>query len=184
LRFNFLQTRAGSLYERLRNMKIDEATRTALTALSIAVGIILFSSGIEQVRLAQARASMHDANERLHADELRMSTLHEATDTVTKLARIARSVRAIQQSGARKAAELMELADRLPEHLWLTSLHQDGTEFLMQGNARSYAIVGDAMERLANARMVSNPELLSSSIRDNLYPAEVEYELRLQERTQ
>jgi hypothetical protein len=184
LRFNFLQTSAGSLYERLRNIEIDKATRTAVTALSVVVSIILFSSGIEQVRLAQARASTHDATERLHEDELRMSTLHEATDTVTKLARIARSVRAIQQSGERKAAELTEIADRLPEHLWLTALHQDGTEFLMQGNARSYTIIGDTMERLANARMVSNPILISSGIRDNLHPAEVEYELRLQERIQ
>jgi Tfp pilus assembly protein PilN len=170
------------LYERCRNIEVDEATRGALTALSIAVGIIIFSSGIEQVRLAQARASTHDATERLREDELRMSSLREASDTVTKLARIARNVHAIQQSGERKAAELTEIANRLPEHLWLTALHQDGTEFLIQGSARSYAIVGDAMERLANARMVSNPTLLSSGIRDNLHPDEVEYELRLQER--
>jgi Tfp pilus assembly protein PilN len=164
-------------------MEIDAHTRRAFALFMIVLGVAVFTGGVEQVRLSQARAVERDRSARLQNDERRMLDLRTASQTVTKLSNTAAKVRATQHSGDREEAELAEIAASLPEHLWLTTVHQDASGLLIRGGARSFALIGEAMERLARARMVSSPTLLSSEMHDNLHPDVLEYEMRLQERT-
>ena len=181
-RFNFLEPSRRSPIDRLRDIEIDAHMRRAFAVFIAALGVAVFAGGVEQVRLSQAHAIERDRSARLENDERRMLNLRAASNTVAKLSSVAAKVRATQHSGDREAAELTEIAASLPEHLWLTAVHQDASGLVIRGGARSFALIGNAMERLARARMVSAPALLSSEVRDNLHPDVLEYEVRLQER--
>jgi Tfp pilus assembly protein PilN len=181
MRFNFLQPKQLSPLDRLRNIEIDARMRKAFALGVIMIGVAVFAGGVEQVRLSQARAIERDRTARLQNDEQRMVDLRAASDTVARLSAVAASVRATQRSGERKAAELTEIAASLPEHLWLTSIRQDASGLVIHGGARSYALIGDAMERLSRGRTANAPVLLSSGVRDNLHPDSLDYEIRLQE---
>lgn len=183
IRFNFLEPSRRSPIDRLRDIEIDAHMRRAFAVFIATLGLLVFAGGVEQARLSQSRAIERDRSARLENDERRMLDLRSASDTVAKLSAVAANVRAVQRSGDHKAAELTEIAAGLPEHLWLTAIHQDASGLVIRGGARSYALIGDAMERLARARMVSAPVLLTSGVRDNLHPDSLEYEVRLQERT-
>lgn len=184
MRFTFLQPARRSLLDRLREIEIDARMRRAITIFTITIGVVVFAEGVEQVRLSQAHAIERDRIANLQNDELRMVDLRIAANAVAKLSSAAASVRATQLSGDRKAEELSEIAASLPEHLWLTSIHEDVSGLILRGGARSYALVGDAMEHLAHGRTTNSPVLVSSGVRDNLHPDVLEYEVRLQEYAQ
>jgi Tfp pilus assembly protein PilN len=180
-RFTFLQSPERSLLERLREIDIDRPTRKALSILSVAVGLLVFGCGVEQIRLAQAHALERDSSALLRQDERSILAMRAAAETVAKLATLAHSVRDIHQSGERKAAELTEIAARLPEHVWLTSIREDQEGLLIQGGAQSYARVGLAMSNLERAERVRTPILISSSMLDALHPDAIAYEMHLEE---
>jgi Tfp pilus assembly protein PilN len=181
MRFTFLQTPGRSFIDRLREIKLDPYARKALATLSMAVGVAVLACGTEQMRVVQARTVEHEKFQRLAEDERKISVLRNAVKTVTELSHIAHGINAIRESGNHKASEVMEIADALPPHVWLTSLHQNNAEFILQGGARSYASVGNAMQNLADAHLVHTPTLISSGIRDNLHADTLHYEIHLQE---
>jgi hypothetical protein len=150
--------------------------------LSLTIGAIVFAEGAELARLAQARALERLRTERLQNDERRMAGVRAAYDAVAKLSAAASLARATRRSGDRIASELAEIAASLPPHLWLTALHQDADGTTLDGEAENYALIGDAMRRLAQANTVRNPVLVSSGMRDALRPDDVAYEIRVQER--
>jgi len=184
MRFTFLQPPRRSLLDRLGDIEIDARMRRALAILIVTIGIVVFAEGVEQIRLSQAHAMERDRIARLQNDERRMVDLRTAAEVVAKLSSAAASVRATQRSGDREAAELSEIAASLPDHLWLSSIHEDAAGILLRGGAKSYALIGDAMERLARGRTMNSPVLISSGVRDNLHPDVLEYEVRLQEHAQ
>jgi Tfp pilus assembly protein PilN len=184
MRFTFLRPARRSLLDRLRDIEIDSRMQRAVTIFIITVGVIVFADGIEQIRLSQAHVTEHDRIVRLESDERHMVELRAAADTVAKLSSAAASVRATQRSGDRKAAELSEIAASLPDHVWLTSIHESVSGLVLRGGARTYALIGEAMERLAHRRTANAPVLVSSGVRDNLHPDVLEYEVHLQEGAQ
>jgi Tfp pilus assembly protein PilN len=184
IRFNFLKTPGESPFARLRDLEFTQRTRHALVGLTMACALVIFADAIEQARLLHAHATATSNADRFATDQQAMAGLRTSEETVRKLSTLSHSVRDVQNSGTLRAAEFAEIGDRLPEHLWLTSIHQDPGGLLIDGGAQSYALVGEAMGRLEHARTVGNPILVSSGTLDASHPGEVDYEVHLQEHLQ
>jgi Tfp pilus assembly protein PilN len=184
IRFNFLKAPEPPLFARLRDLEITAHTRHALVGLAIACSLVLFTDAIEHARLLHAHA-VADANaDRLATDQQAMAGLRTSEETVQRLSALSQSVHDVQNSGTLRAAEFAEIGDRLPEHLWLTSIHQDPDGLIIEGGAQNYAVVGEAIGRLQHAKMVGNPILVSSGTLDMAHPGEVDYQVHLQEHLQ
>ncbi|HEY0799177.1 MAG TPA: PilN domain-containing protein [Candidatus Baltobacteraceae bacterium] len=184
IRFNFLRTSQHSFLDRARDLEVTTRTRQALVALTIVCAIIIFGDAIEQARLVQARGAASAISDRLDTDQQAMAGLRTSEETVHRLAALSQSVTAVQDSGTLRAAEFAEIGDRLPAHLWLTSIHQDHDGLIIDGGAQNYSVVGEAIGRLEHARTVGDPVLVSSGALDPAHPGLIDYEVRLQEREQ
>jgi Tfp pilus assembly protein PilN len=183
-RFNFLKTPEQSPLARLRDLEITPRTHRALVGLAIACSLVVLADAVEQARLMHAHTIANADADRFSTEQEAMAGLRTAQETVQKLSALARSVHEVQNSGTLRAAEFAEIGDRLPEHLWLTSIHQDQDGLIIDGGAQNYAVVGEAIGRLQHARMVGDPILVSSGTLDTAHPGEVDYEVHLQEHLQ
>ncbi|HTV72425.1 MAG TPA: PilN domain-containing protein [Candidatus Acidoferrales bacterium] len=184
IRFNFLKSPETPFLERLRDVEFTAQTRHALVGLAMACSLVIFADAIEQARLLHAHATATAVADRYATDEQEMAGLRTSEETVRKLSALAASVHTVQNSGTLRAAEFAEIGDRLPEHLWLTSIHQDADGLLIDGGAQSYALIGEAIGSLEHARTVGDPILVSSGTIDVAHPGEVDYEVHLQEHLQ
>lgn len=108
--------------------------------------------------------------------------MRASAQTVRKLSALQQKVSIIQNSGTLKALELTEIGNSLPEHAWLTSIHQDHDTLVIHGGAQSYAIVGEIMKNFARTRMLVSPMLFSSETLDPIHQHSVNYEIHVQER--
>lgn len=183
-KFNFLKAPGESPLERLRDIEVTAGTRRALVGLTLACSLVIFADGVEQARLLHAHAAERANADRFAGDQQDMAGLRSAEETVQKLSALARSIHEVQNSGTLRAAEFAEIGDRLPDHLWLTSIHQDQDGLVIDGGAQNYAVVGEAIGRLQHAKMVGDPILVSSGTLDTAHPRQVNYEVHLQEHLQ
>jgi Tfp pilus assembly protein PilN len=184
MRFNFLKSPEAPLVERLGDVEFTAHTRRALVGLAMACSLVIFTDAIEQARLLHARAAATAAADRYATDEQEMAGLRTSEEAVRKLSTLAQSVHNVQNSGTLRAAEFAEIGDRLPEHLWLTSIHPDPEGLLIDGGAQNYALVGVAIGRLEHAHTVGDPTLISSGTLDTAHPGQVDYEVHLAEHLQ
>ncbi len=182
-RFNFLAPPRRSLAELLTTLEILPTTPRARTRLAWTAAILLLASAVEGFRGMQTFTNEQGAIARLSSDERSMSDLRSAVNTLSTLSAAEHEIRAIQSSGTRKATELAEIGDRLPQNVGLLSIEESRGSFILHGIASNYEQIGASMERLTRSRNVDSPLLLSSNSVENQHVAAIDFSILLRERT-
>jgi Tfp pilus assembly protein PilN len=178
--FNFLESTPSSFRAKLSEFEFTGDARRALLGLLFVAALIAVATGIERLRLARAAGAADREEARLVQAGGSVRSLRASIETIERSSAVAGRVREIQSSGTRRARELAEVGARLPKHVWLTSLECSGGGATLKGGARDFEALAHAMARLAKARTLKAPMLVSSRLHD--LGSGVDFELRLAER--
>jgi len=166
IRFNYLRDSRNPL-ERIRRIEVTPRVRVALGALAFAVLAVAFGCVYAHVRLAQEIAASRDAADRAARDAVAVRGLRRSIATVADLDALAGEIRTIRRSGPTHGTRVVEIADLLPAHVWLTTLDDTQTTQAIGGETHDYTLLAETLRRLARARSVGNPLLTSSRRKDD-----------------
>lgn len=163
MRFDYLHPARPPTLTRVLDMRVPQRFHVALVAAGAAAAIVAGACSIEAYRLREAREMQAAYQQRYDAvnAQLRRSKLYG--DRVRAIAALDRRVRRISASGYADARMLAEIANRLPQHAWLTAIAHDASGLALQGQAKDLAVLSGVMRGLMAVNDVRTPSLLRAS---------------------
>jgi Tfp pilus assembly protein PilN len=163
MRFDYLHSARPLFFQRLLEVRVPGRLQNALLALGGSLAVIAGAWGIEAYRLGQAVRI--EAVYQQHFDEadreLKQTNIYY--DRVKALVDLDRRVHDIAASGDADARTLAEIANRLPEHAWLTGISHDASGLALNGRAKDLAVVSGVMQGLMRAKNLHSPTLVSAT---------------------
>jgi Tfp pilus assembly protein PilN len=122
--------------------------RSAVLACAAALALLATLWGVETARLRAAESVGAGYAEQLGAVALDVARVRALERDVQHLRELNDHVAAIQRSGTLRAGEIAALGNRLPEDVWLTSLHADRTALMLEGRSARLSTVGTTISQL------------------------------------
>lgn len=159
MHFNFLK---DALPVKLRSMRLaplEARVRVPVLALLSSLVVLLCAVFLLRQRLTVARAIGASDRAAIVQDERRLLDLRESLVVIRSLSAAAALVDRARMSGGNRALEFADIANHLPNNVWVTSIARDNNGVTIDGMAADYATLGTAMSSLANA-LASKPVLV------------------------
>jgi Tfp pilus assembly protein PilN len=101
-------------------------------------------------------------------------------DRVKALVDLDRRVHDIAASGDADARTLAEIANRLPQHAWLTGISHDAGGLALDGRAKDLGVVSGVMQGLMRAKHLHSPTLISATAdKEHGHYAGMKYEIHV-----
>jgi type IV pilus assembly protein PilN len=153
---NLLPHRAWALARKRKNFIISLAL-AALLGLVLAAGV--------RVWLGQQLSAQMSANSLLtieiSAVDKQLKEMSQVNEEMVKLRLRESTLQALQDERQLSAVWLQELAEHLPDGLYLTALKQDGDKVIVNGMARSDEQVFELLRQIASpGRWLAQAELI------------------------
>lgn len=181
MRFDYLHAEKPKIVQRLAQTRIPERFHTALLALAGAAAVVAGACAIDACRLAEALHMQAAYQERYDRAQLALTRSKVYYERVRALVAADLKMREIASSGDTDALMLAEIANRLPEHAWLTGIRHDSSGLSLVGRARDFSAVGQVMRGLMRSRHVANPLLIGTAIERERDPKSiVTYEIHVE----
>ena len=161
--FDYLRSARPELLRRLLEIRIPTRIHGALWATCGALVFVLGAWGIEAFRL---NASLDIEATYQHEYEISRRELAKTNvyySRIRSMIALDKRVRDITASGDEDAIRLAEIANSMPQHTWLTAISRDDTGITLDGNAQDLAALSRTVQRLARARELRNPTLVTAS---------------------
>lgn len=150
------------LLARLLEVRIPERFYSALLALAAAVIVVAGAWIIESYRLRDALSVQAVYQQRFDRTQEQLRAANVYNDRVRAVVALDRRVRGIAASGDADARTLAEIANRLPQHAWLTAISHDETGLTLEGRAKNLAVLGGVIHELMRAKHLHSPTLVSA----------------------
>jgi len=162
-----------------------DAVRGAFVAICSSSAITSVAWGIERYRLSMSLAIEAQYESTYARSSLQLAQTRGLFANVSRLAGLAQQVHAIQLSGDDEAKQLAEIGNRLPSHVWLTSLVDDGTAMSLSGRAADLGSLSRTVARLSRLSEGYSATLISATGDGPGHDvATLRYELRVEGGTQ
>ncbi|MBC5816228.1 MAG: PilN domain-containing protein [Candidatus Eremiobacteraeota bacterium] len=180
IRFDYLRSARPALVRRFSDLHVPPDLKGPLFAIAAAVTIVTTEWFIESYRLSVTLA--FEGSYRTQYDESRLQLAKTKVLYVglERVAGLAKEVHEIQASGDEEAMQFAEIGNRLPPHVWLTSISNDGTGISLSGKAIGLAALSRTFSGLAHTRHGYATTLVSANGDEHAAQAGIlHYELRL-----
>jgi len=177
--FNYLGEPA--LVDRLHAIRVPAALRAPLLALVSVAFIVLAWWGIELRNLSAAVNEERVASTRLEASRIDLARTKVLRIDLQAMLALDRQLRAIRLSGSQLGVRLADIANRIPQRAWLTSIAPVQGGMDINGRAEGMAALGDTIAALVSSTTVTNPTLIraSSDDRADIQLPTIAFELRV-----
>jgi len=153
---NLLPHRAWALARKRKNF-LTSLALAALLGLALAAAATLWFG--QQLSAQMSANSL--LNKEIAAVDKQLTEMAQLNDEMLKLGLRVSTLQALQDERKLLAAWLQELADDLPDGLYLTALKQDGDKVVVHGMARSDEQVFELLRQMASpARWLTQAELI------------------------
>ncbi len=163
MNFNYVRSARPDWVRGLAQTRIPHRLHGAICALSAAVIALCGAYGIETVRLCDAQSIAAAYQQRLDRSEAALRKSKIAYEQVKALTALDRRIGQIVSSGDRDAAQIAEIANALPDHVWLTGIQPEapGGGMTLEGKAANLRALSVTLRSLTAARRVADPTLTS-----------------------
>lgn len=161
--FDYLRGERATVLLRIIECRVPQRLHSSATALAIAVVVALGAWGIESYRLSSALAIQGLYETQFAGSERAVAQTRVRYRRLQERAALDRRIREIRTSGFLDAERLAEIANRLPAHMWLTSITRDSGGMLLEGSARSLASLSLAIDGLSRSTRLRNAVLVSAT---------------------
>lgn len=151
------------MVRRLLDVRLPDELKGAFFAIVSASAIISVAWGIESYRLRMSLAIEAQYESTYARSRLQLAQTKVLFANVSRLAGLAQQVHAIQLSGDDEAKQLAEIGNRLPSHVWLTSLVDDGTAMSLSGRAADLGSLSRTVARLSRLSEGYSATLISAT---------------------
>lgn len=162
--FDYANDARKHTFHKLLEVRVPRHLHGGFTALAGACAILAGASGIEAHRLRDAIELQSVYQTRFDASVRAVRRVNVYRERVRKEAVLARNVRAIAASGHAEARRLAAIAASVPRHAWLTAISGDGNATRLEGQARDWDALSEALRRFELAARASRPELVTASL--------------------
>lgn len=160
--FDYLHNERLPVVQRLIDRGIPDRLHAPLLAVMVALATASSAWAVEFYRLGAAVAverayqiRFQDSERELAATKIRYQGLDER-------AALDRRVLQIRASGGAEALRLADIANHLPGNTWVSAIGKDTSGIAVEGSSTDLRSLAETIERLARAREVRNPVLLSA----------------------
>ncbi|MDP9017366.1 MAG: PilN domain-containing protein [Candidatus Eremiobacteraeota bacterium] len=185
IQFDYIRTAKPAFLRRLFEVRVPVQLQAPLFALCAVLCIVSAAWMIEAGRLRAAAAVENAYRKQYDQSRFALSRTRVLYTRLEHLVSLANEVRSFQRSGDAEAARFANIGNRLPPHVWLTSIGNDGTGVAMTGKAGDLSALGATMLGLANATPRYLPVLISAAGDDRASRASIiHYELHLDSQPQ
>lgn len=148
-RINYVVTRGERLFGVALPRTVAPRLRRPLCALAGALLLVGALHGVQQLRLAgAARTAALDA-QRLAATDAAVRRVRAIENDVARLRALARRVDDVRRSGARHAATIAAIGNRVPGGAWLSAIRAEHGGFALEGRGARLSAVAATMAALA-----------------------------------
>ena len=159
-RFNFLSDSPPAFLEMLRFKHIPEGLRTALAATVTIAMVISVWWGVEVLQIRQAGEELRIEKARALASRADLAQMRVRRSEIERLLVLDRRIRQIRTSGAELSSRLADIANRVPNSAWLTSV-QDGEEGLeIDGDVKGLDGLSETVADLASSASAASVDLV------------------------
>jgi hypothetical protein len=161
--FDYLHAARPALLRRVMELRIPARVHNPLIALAGAILVVTGAWGIEAYRLQRALQLEARYRQRFEESRLEVARTRIMYGRLERLVALDRRINRIVRSGDDDARRLAEIANRLPERAWLTSISHDSTGIALEGRAEDLTVVSRTVGALAKSRVLRNPTLVDAS---------------------
>lgn len=181
MRFNYLRNAPPDAIDRLRSFRIAKPLQWPLAVIGTIAVTYLGAYVIFGVAIGAAHTLEAEAVMRLDASKAALAERQLERVRVDDLLAFDRRLRAIRTSGSRVSLRLADIANRVPEHAWLTTLSRTSSGIAIAGKSTGFPVVGTTMEGLMKSATLSAPTLIRANEEDHRHI--VVFEVHADERT-
>jgi hypothetical protein len=164
MQFDYLHGTRPAWMNALRRFSIPVHLVHGSYAIAAAAAIVAGSGLIERSRAIEAQTIESAYRQRYETSVRAVRAAHVYSERVASLVALDRQVGSIVASGDANAQRLAEIADRLPQHAWVTSISLDGKGAELEGRAKNFELVGRIVREFMRSRAVRNPVLTGAKI--------------------
>ena len=176
-RINYVVTRSERLLGVASPRAVALRLRRPLSGLGGALLLVGALHGAQCVRLGNAaRGTAFDAA-RLAATEAAAGRVHVVENDVVRLRALVRRVDDMRRSGARHAAAIAAIGNRIPNDAWLSAIRAEHGGFALEGRGTRLSAVAATMAALATLPQAGGTRLLD--VHGDRDRADVTYALAL-----
>lgn len=148
-RIDYVVTRGERLFGVAPPRTVPPRLRRPLGALAGALLLVGALHAVQDLRLAHAaRTAALDAR-RLAATDAAVGRVRAVETDLARLRGLVRRVDEIQRSGARQAAAIAAIGDRVPGDAWLSAIRTEHGGFALEGRGARLSAVAATMAALA-----------------------------------
>ena len=164
MRFDYLHDTELTIMERLRSILMIPYAQAPLLAMLLLIVIESTIQGMLHYQLVQASAQVQAADRVYVVTRAALERMKLEHTQVESLLQVDRRIRQIRASGSVAAERMLDVADHLPAHAWLTSLSRTKHGEMLSGRADNLQSVGDVVSDMMSASTVTGPELVDARL--------------------
>ena len=161
--FDFLHGDRTTALRRLRDFRLPPRLHSSVIALIVACLTALGAWGIESYRLRAALQLQSLYEMRFHESEQAVAQSRIRYQRLAQRAALDQRIRDVRGSGHLDAQRVAEIANRLPPHMWLTSITHDATGISLEGRVQNLVSLGTAIDSLSRSGRLRNAVLISAN---------------------
>jgi len=163
MRFDYLHDGVPDAIDRLRNVRVSNEVKRALVACVVALLFASGTFGIERLRVAQAASIDAQAYARLTATRRELAATNLERIRIETLLDLDRRLRAIHRSGALLARRIVDIANHVPTHVWLTTIARTPSGITIDGRAEGLRAVSETIAAFTGGSTIASPSLVRAN---------------------
>lgn len=181
MRFDYLHDSVPDTVDKLRSLRLRKELHAPAGALVAAFLVLLGGWGIETHRLADARYGVLAATKRDDESREKLAKTKLVRVQIDHMLAVDRRLREIHLSGATLSERLADIANRVPQRAWLTSISRSQGEIQIDGRADGFTVLSEAIARLMSSKTVESPTLVRAGRDDRLRGSVLSFEMRVED---
>lgn len=178
MRFDYLHDAVPDGLRELRALRLPRRLHTIAAALLTTAVVVAFGSGIETIRLAQARALESQLQLRFDTTRGKLQSAQLAWQQLDELIARDRRLRDIRLSGTVVAQRLVRIGNVFPKRAWLTSMSAAASTYTLKGYALDLPVFANALQGLVNSAQIGQPKSIRISRDDRARNGVLAFEVR------
>ena len=160
--FDFLHNERLPVVQRLIDRGVPDRLHAPLVAVMVAIITASSAWAVEFYRLSAAEGLERAYQLQFQDSERKVAATRVRVKGLDELVALDRRVLQIRASGGTEALRLADIANHLPNDTWVSAIAKDASGIAVEGSSADLRSLAETIDRLARAREVRNPVLLSA----------------------
>ena len=182
MRFDYLNDSVPESLGRIRSLKAQKETHAPLTAIVTAILAIFAAWGIENYRLADARAAVASAEVRARDSRQELAKTKLVRVEVDRMLTLDRRLREVRSSGVTWSQRLTDIANHVPREAWFTSFTSEQGKIDINGHAHGLVVLSDTIAGLMSSKTLRSASLVRAGKDDGTNGTILSFEMRAQDK--